>query len=63
MTHELFSGDFDDLAGGEVGCVVEEGKEDSTGRPGEFVAERVTGAFCSRETTAVRMEFFDLERL
>jgi hypothetical protein len=38
---------------GEVGGRVEEGKEDTAGGPGEFVAEGVAGTFGSGKTTTI----------
>lgn len=39
---------------------IQQGKQNSAGRPGELVSQRVPGALGGRETTAVREEFFDL---
>lgn len=61
--HEVGTGDVLDLtvlveAGG-----VPQGEQDTTGRPGELVAERVTRSLGGGQTTAVREERGDLASL
>lgn len=51
--HQLWAVNFFDFAVLVVFGRVSESEEDSTGGPGEFVAEWVVGVFWSWETTAV----------
>lgn len=53
MRHEVLSVDVSFLACGKEGCGVEESEEDTARGPGEFVPQRVVGAFRSGETTTV----------
>ena len=45
MGHEFFRADLNVLACREVLCIVQQGKEDSTGGPGKKVSEKVISEF------------------
>jgi hypothetical protein len=51
MTHEFGAGNGDGLRVGDVSCVVKKCKKNTTGRPGELVAERVISTLGCRKTT------------
>jgi hypothetical protein len=58
--HELWAGDFNVAAAVNVLCSVAESEENTTGAPGELVAQRVVGAFRGWEAAAVGCEWSDL---
>jgi hypothetical protein len=60
MSHELCARDRELLRILDERGIIEQGKKDTSARPRELVAERISRAFRCGKAAAVRIEFLDL---